>query len=498
MKKNTKVMVIGLDGAAWKLLGPWIDKGELPWFKKLKKNWFSTTLESTLPPLTGSSWVSFQTGVYPAKHGVFDFVHYRKNGKDELVSSLDISYPTIWEWLEYSGKRCCIINMPITYPIKKTKSVVISSLMTPPGKAYASETSIYRKLEKMGYVVDLDEMTFGDFADSIKNKEKLYNQTVRMAQKRTEAALMLLEQDWDFFFVLFKSTDIVQHLFWRSNQTLKFYKMLEVLLQKILAKWQKKAGHEDLVIICSDHGFHPGETMSFSLFRWLEKRRYLKEDRLLFFQGLRLTYSVFRKLFPKGAKSRQLEKIRVSKTKKEVQEKIKRVRNNAKAWPVPFGVYINNQKVKEKIKQELEELNYKGKKVFKKVCTKEELYGKETGSRTPDILFLPNSWVRVDANPFQQSVWQEKKEHFAGNHFADPNGILLINSSSNFVLNKKRQYKIVDIFPTIASIFEQPIPPYCDGEVILKRNKGKIKTKMSDKRSAIQKIIREEIKILSK
>ena len=32
-----KVLIIGLDGATWDLIKPWVDKGELPTWKKLKK-----------------------------------------------------------------------------------------------------------------------------------------------------------------------------------------------------------------------------------------------------------------------------------------------------------------------------------------------------------------------------------------------------------------------------------------------------------------------------
>jgi len=37
MSKNSKVIVIGLDGATWDLIKPWADEGKLPTFKKLMK-----------------------------------------------------------------------------------------------------------------------------------------------------------------------------------------------------------------------------------------------------------------------------------------------------------------------------------------------------------------------------------------------------------------------------------------------------------------------------
>lgn len=73
-ENNHKVAVIGLDGATFDLLNPWINQGKLPTFKKLMDMGCWGPLESTLPPLSPPAWTSFMTGKNPGKHGIFDFI----------------------------------------------------------------------------------------------------------------------------------------------------------------------------------------------------------------------------------------------------------------------------------------------------------------------------------------------------------------------------------------------------------------------------------------
>ena len=68
-----KLLVIGLDGATWDLIGPWADSGELPLFKKLRDEGAWGPLRSVTPNLTPPGWTTAFTGVNPGKHGVFDF-----------------------------------------------------------------------------------------------------------------------------------------------------------------------------------------------------------------------------------------------------------------------------------------------------------------------------------------------------------------------------------------------------------------------------------------
>ena len=122
-----KILIIGLDGASWKILNPWIKKEKLPFLAKIKKQGAWGNLQSTIPPLTGPAWVSFQTGVNPGKHGIFDFVIYQENGDDKVITRTDIKFPPIYQFLSQANKTSIFINLPVSYPPAKIKGIIISS-----------------------------------------------------------------------------------------------------------------------------------------------------------------------------------------------------------------------------------------------------------------------------------------------------------------------------------------------------------------------------------
>ncbi|MBU1868257.1 alkaline phosphatase family protein [Patescibacteria group bacterium] len=55
------ILIIGLDGATWDLLQPWLDNKQLPYLASLRKQEVWGNLRSTIPPITGPAWVSFAT-----------------------------------------------------------------------------------------------------------------------------------------------------------------------------------------------------------------------------------------------------------------------------------------------------------------------------------------------------------------------------------------------------------------------------------------------------
>src|SRR5512134_915321 len=80
-----KIVVIGLDGATFDLIHPWVKEGHLPTFRKIMEEGSWGELESTMPPLTGPAWSSFITGKNPGKHGIYDFMYRDPKGYDVIT-----------------------------------------------------------------------------------------------------------------------------------------------------------------------------------------------------------------------------------------------------------------------------------------------------------------------------------------------------------------------------------------------------------------------------
>ena len=91
-----KVVVIGLDGATFDLLMPWIRAGELPVLRRLMDHSLYGYLISALPALTPVAWSSFMTGMNPGKHGILGFTALRRDGRPSVISSRDRRGEEIW------------------------------------------------------------------------------------------------------------------------------------------------------------------------------------------------------------------------------------------------------------------------------------------------------------------------------------------------------------------------------------------------------------------
>src|SRR6266404_4280027 len=69
-----RVVILGLDGLDFGLTQKLLAQGKLPHLAALRKQGCFKALASTLPPISPVAWSSFQTGVNPGKHNIFDFL----------------------------------------------------------------------------------------------------------------------------------------------------------------------------------------------------------------------------------------------------------------------------------------------------------------------------------------------------------------------------------------------------------------------------------------
>ena len=84
--RNYSVLIVGLDGATFDLMLPWIEQGALAATSgRVLRSGARSRLESTIPPITPCAWSSFMTGKNPGKHGLFDFIE--PDGEDADFAS---------------------------------------------------------------------------------------------------------------------------------------------------------------------------------------------------------------------------------------------------------------------------------------------------------------------------------------------------------------------------------------------------------------------------
>ncbi len=478
-------MVIGLDGATWKILKPLLRKGKLPYLKKLINEGQSGILESTIPPMTGPAWASFQTGVTPGDHGIFDFVDYRPGswGKN-LVSPADVSLKRFWHVLEEEKKPFCLLNMPLTYPPPKTKhGLIISSFFTPPGARFVSDSKIQKELEKLGYQIEIE---FEEHGQDFNDKEAIYQEALKIAKKRFEAAQLLAKKrKWDYFFVLFRTSDLVQHFFWNSPKTEKYYLILDGYLKQLHLLFKKLYHDQVNLIILSDHGFHQAATYQFSINTWLQK--FMGEGRSPHSRWQEAR-GLYQKLKRWGISKENFSFLRslAKKGLKQERQALFEFRKRSAIWAFRFGIFIDKEKlegdyekVRDQLIKQLSELKYKGKPVFRFVKKREKVYQGQKLNQCPDILLMGNEDFNIDATSFNPDLFLKRTDfHLKGEHFVDRKGIFLACGPAFPYRKKAVNYKIWQLAPLMLKMMrvriESPQRKQTSKKAVSRSDKKKI------------------------
>ncbi len=270
---SKKVLFIGLDGATFDVLDPLIDRGLMPRLKQFIDEGVRGPLETTIPPITPTAWVSWMTGKNPGKHGVFEFLLRRKGSgalPDTPVSSRSRDGLPFWDVLGQMGKQAIVTNVPCTYPPGMVNGVMISDFLTPRGRHdFTYPESLIEEVERRfgPYELYITEVyTPG-------NVDKILDQLFIEIEYKTKVNRYLMEQyGWDVFATHYWGTDRFQHELWHLlDEKHPFFdrKERDAHISRIHEYWHvvdstlgelcDDVGDDATVYMGSDHGFGPIE-----------------------------------------------------------------------------------------------------------------------------------------------------------------------------------------------------------------------------------------------
>jgi predicted AlkP superfamily phosphohydrolase/phosphomutase len=151
-----RVVIVGFDGMDPVLANRFMDEGRLPHLTKLRDNGTFRPLRTTFPAISPVAWSTFQTGVNPGKHNIYDFLARDLKNYLPYLSSAQISEPKrhlrigkysiplgkaeikglrkgtpFWHWLGKAGVFCSVIRVPATFPPEKFHGVLLSGMCVP-------------------------------------------------------------------------------------------------------------------------------------------------------------------------------------------------------------------------------------------------------------------------------------------------------------------------------------------------------------------------------
>jgi tetratricopeptide (TPR) repeat protein len=297
------VIFIGLDGADWQLLDPYLASGAMPNLKQLVNSGMRGPLETEVPPLSPLVWTTMMTGTSPLQHQILDFTRFNPyTHEKEPITSDERRAPAIWNMLTYGGKQAAVFGLWATYAAEPVQAVNVSDrLFTflytdekhPAGVVYPPQRQRWAEqhVADAERAVDLSRMhdylpalTDAEFAALSKTDNPYANKAGALRRILIETEIYRrLSLDYlrkrarmpDLTIVYFQGTDSIGHEFapyappkqpqiaqadydLYSGIPEKYFRYIDTILGDYIAVARESNA---VIVIASDHGF-----------RWTEGR----------------------------------------------------------------------------------------------------------------------------------------------------------------------------------------------------------------------------------
>jgi predicted AlkP superfamily phosphohydrolase/phosphomutase len=283
----SRVLLVGWDGADWRILDPMLEEGILPNLASLIDRGSRGVLKSTTPNHSWSAWPSFLTGVEPSNHGVYDIFEKTPGSRKQLpVTYHSIKEKTILADLTGAGVTTVMTNLPLTFPPPRIQGKLVAGGVLPKWRPYTHPEEVGAELERAGAPFPINGMSWTTFRH---RPGPFLDEAVELTRARTKANLHLLDTtDWRFAALIYVATDRIQHCLAKyispdgpdydrlSKDPLvgrirDVYRLLDDGLGRIL----ERAREDDLVLFISDHGFQTC-TRAVHMDRLLESMGFLQ------------------------------------------------------------------------------------------------------------------------------------------------------------------------------------------------------------------------------
>ena len=293
------VLVLGIDGLEWDVLGPLVEAGEMPNFANLMEDGQFGLLKTTRPTFSPIIWTSIATGKRPPEHGIRGFVRRRGEGKGDkrrLYNSHDRRTKAFWNILADYGRSAAVVGWGMTYPVEPIDGVMGAQVNTLDqahrrqgrailkGGLQAGITGQVFPEERTPEILTLHdhiveelpqrvEAIFGDVPVQMSPlTERLWNNTqwaFRADAVYLEVAELLATEGFDLVACYLGGADVTGHRFWRhmrpdlyefpppleeieafSEVVPDYYRFLDQALGRLRAAMPPNAN----VLVITDHG----------------------------------------------------------------------------------------------------------------------------------------------------------------------------------------------------------------------------------------------------
>ncbi len=132
-----QMLVLGLDGATWKIIDEGRAAGTLPTFDRLVETGVRGELDVVEPLISPPIWTTIATGRMPDDHGVKDF----------WATSLDVKTKRFWEIADERGLESGVLGYLVTWPPQKTSGFLVPGWMAQGNETFPDHLGFLKELE---------------------------------------------------------------------------------------------------------------------------------------------------------------------------------------------------------------------------------------------------------------------------------------------------------------------------------------------------------------
>ncbi len=403
MTKNSKTVIIGLDGVPFGMIKDFAATGVMPCTAELISQGIFRVMHSSVPEVSSVAWSSMITGTNPGQHGIFGFIDLSAGSyKMKFPNFNDLKAPPFWDL--WDGESV-IINVPSTYPVKAMNGVLISGFVSIDFKKSVHPKSLIPDLKRLDYRLDVDSQK------AHSSMELFLEDLDKTLDARIEAYRHLWDgSNWQTFMLVFTATDRLMHFLWNAYQDTdhKYHNLfLEHFgrIDRVIGEVAGKINDEDLLIIHSDHGF---ERLDYDVYI----------NYLLMQEGflqIKDTRNIALDNIDYGTKAFALDPARIYLNRKG-------------RYPRGTVEKADTAEILDRLEKLFSSLTIDGRKVVRDIYRKEQLYAGPCVENAPDMVLVGAEGFNLKANIKADKL--SDKGIFSGKHTQDT-AFLMIRGLSN-------------------------------------------------------------------
>lgn len=461
-------IVVGLDGANWDLLRPWIDDGRLPNLAALRNSGTHADLESCLPPVTCPNWRCYSTGKNPGKLGVYWWEKIdTQNRTLSTPTSRSFKSANYWDYLAENDVSTGVLNLPMTYPpLSMEDGYLVAGGPGSEQSDYTTPASLGPELDERGYRLHPDaSLTSKEDRDAAADVVDLIDERLQTFRR------LLEERSVDVAHVTVFYINNLQHFFWRDDPTLEAWKRIDEHVGAI-----RESYPEATLLLVSDHGCTDIDT-TFYANSWLEREGFLQT-----------TGGAASVLDRVGVNKQRISKLaeqigvrelvaalapeRLKQAVPEDEEGAKRAQKldridweHTRAVASGQGlIYVvdDDEETRSEIVDRLRSLrsDITGNPIARDVYTREEAYHGPYVGDAPAIVFDQTPGVHTSGAIGDNPVFEDVSHWSAENVRTG----LFLADGPDVVSSVDDRVSITDVAPTILHEHDTPVPSDVDGE----------------------------------